>query len=54
MHRLLELLTSLGNAGAVANAGSLASSRRREDWVIAALRRSTSARPPAVPLRRTA
>ena len=40
MNRVLELLRSLGNAGAVTNAAALASDRRREDWVVAALERS--------------
>jgi len=54
MVRLVTLLRSLGNAGAVANAGALASARRREDWLVAALERratGTRVRPAA---RRTA
>lgn len=55
MTRLLELLRSLGNAGAVTNAAALASARRREDWVVAALERSvTPALPATAPIRRTA
>ena len=50
MDRLLELLRSLGNAGAVTNARALAVDRRREDWVIQALERRVS----APQLRRTA
>jgi hypothetical protein len=42
MTRLLELLRSLGNAGAVANAGALATARRREDWVVEGLERRTA------------
>ena len=55
MTRLLELLRSLGNLGAVTNAGALASDRRREDWVVAALERSvTPSTPTAAPVRQTA
>ena len=42
MNRLLELLRSLGNVGAVTNAAALAARRRREDWVVAALERSVA------------
>jgi hypothetical protein len=55
MHRLRELLRSLGNAGAVTNAGSLAVARRQEDWVVAVLERHVArAERPAGTLRRTA
>ena len=55
MPRLLELLRSLGNLGAVTNAGALASDRRREDWVVTALERSvTRSTPTATPVRQPA
>jgi hypothetical protein len=55
MNRVLELLRSLGGAGAVTNAGALASARRREDWVVAALERSvTRSTPATAPIRRVA
>jgi len=55
MTRLLELLRSLGNAGAVTNAAALASARRREDWMVAALERAvTRTVPSTAPIRRTA
>ena len=55
MNRVLELLRSLGNLGAVTNAGALASDRRREDWVVAALERSVArSTPPVTHIRRTA
>jgi hypothetical protein len=55
MTRVLELLRSLGNLGAVTNAGALASTRRREDWVVAALERSVARTAPTThPIRRTA
>jgi hypothetical protein len=39
MSRLLELVRSLGNAGAVANARVLLDERRREDRVVQSLAR---------------
>ncbi len=59
MHRLLELLRSLGPAGALENAGALAEARRREDWVLALLDRrlgdaGSAGAAVAAPLRRTA
>jgi hypothetical protein len=54
MHRLRLLLRSLGTTGAMQNAGALASARRREDWVVAALERRVAPRPTSVPARRTA
>lgn len=54
MTRLLALLRSLGNAGALANAGTLASTRRREDWVVTALERTIARTTAAPPTRRTA
>jgi hypothetical protein len=42
MNRLLELLRSLGKVGAVTNAATLATHRRREEWVVAALERSVA------------
>jgi hypothetical protein len=55
MNRVLAVLKSLGNAGAVTNAGALASARRREDRAVAALERSvTRATRSSSPLRRTA
>ena len=53
MSRVLELLRSLGNVGAIANAEALASARRREDWVVRSLERRVAPSAPA-PLRRTA
>jgi hypothetical protein len=51
---VLQFVRSLGNAGAIANAATLASTRRRETWVVAALARATVERTPTVPARRTA
>ena len=39
MTRLLEIMRSLGNAGAVANARVLLDERRREDWLVRTLAR---------------
>ena len=48
MTRFLDLIRSLGNAGAVANAQVLLDERRREDWEVRSLlRRITPAAPVA-------
>jgi hypothetical protein len=54
MTRLVELIKSLGNAGAVTNAGALASDRRREESVVRHLERLVSEPPEHLPARRSA
>jgi hypothetical protein len=39
MVRLMAWIESLGNAGAIANAGALAVERRQEDFAVRSLRR---------------
>ena len=48
------VLRSLGNVGAITNAASLAASRRREEWVVAALERSVTRSTLTSPIRRPA
>ncbi|MBA2281774.1 MAG: hypothetical protein H0W25_11160 [Acidimicrobiia bacterium] len=49
MVRLIDVVRSFGNAGAVANARTVIDERRRDEWVVRSLARRVAAVAPVVP-----